>query len=380
MVQHGDVIEIQSSPEPSHHLPIPTGTRSRDKGKGRATPYRLALASSVIELTDSDSESEPQLVTPTGRSQSRFDSYSRPGPSSSQKRKNKTSIPNLNFYRSKPAGSLTVPQQQNDVLVFDSGAGSSSSFVAAAPDPRTEAGPSNQITIPAKAVDHNPPLFLASDEEYGPPAPLPSTTHVERVEVGVTNDPSERELDPQSQIQPSTLDRVPTPELDPIPIKDVDPTSIAVAQILEIIPNVEPTHVLKLIETHLPTFSVFHGDHDLAGGEGVAAAEVREATVEERVQGVVGHVLHLLFENPDYPKADLRTGGKGKGKRLGEADDEAEMGAKGKGKGKGKEREVPFKKPKIDYASVDRPFPGGLNYFDLALVCHFLPLPSLRSL
>ena len=39
------------------------------------------------------------------------------------------------------------------------------------------------------------------------------------------------------------------------------------------------------------------------------------------------------------------------------------------------------KKPKIDYASVDRPFPDGPNHYDLALVCPFLaPQPfSLTS-
>jgi hypothetical protein len=79
----------------------------------------------------------------------------------------------------------------------------------------------------------------------------------------------------------------------------MDPISIAVAQILEIIPNVEPTHLLQLIETHLPTYSVFHGNHD------------------------------------------LRTGGKGKGKRVGDPDNEDSL----EGKGKAKD---PPKKPKID--------------------------------
>ena len=51
-----------------------------------------------------------------------------------------------------------------------------------------------------------------------------------------------------------------------------------------------------------PSYSVFHEnrDPDTDGREGAAEWE---ATVKEQVQGVVGHVLHLLFENPDYPKA-----------------------------------------------------------------------------
>ena len=146
------------------------------------------------------------------------------------------------------------------------------------------------------------------------------------------------------------------------PIEKIDPTSIAVAQILEIIPNLEPTHLLQLIETHLLTYSVFHGDRnpDDDGEEGAAAGE-RVATVQEQVQGVVRHVLLHLFENPDYPRADLRADGKIKGKTVGGPDDEDDL------EGKGKEK-VSSKKPRIDYAIIDRPFPGGPNYFELALV------------
>jgi hypothetical protein len=125
---------------------------------------------------------------------------------------------------------------------------------------------------------------------------------------------------------------------------------------------------LQLIEAHLPTYSVFHGNRDPNddGGEGAAAAaEVRDATVEEQVQGIAGRVLGHLFENPDYPKADLRANGKKKGKRVGGPDDEDEL----EGKGKGKAKDFSSKKPNIDYASFRRSFPGGPNYFELALVC-----------
>ena len=76
------------------------------------------------------------------------------------------------------------------------------------------------------------------------------------------------------------------------------------------------------------TYSAFHGNHDPSNndGEGAAAvAEVWEATVEEQVQGAVGHVLQRLFENPDYPKADLRANGKKKGKRVGDPDNEDDL-------------------------------------------------------
>ena len=68
-----------------------------------------------------------------------------------------------------------------------------------------------------------------------------------------------------------------------------------------------------------------------AAREDAAAAEAKwEATLEEQVRGVVGHVLHTPFENPDYPKA---VGGKNRGKRIYVADGEHDLGGKGKRKG-----------------------------------------------
>ena len=155
------------------------------------------------------------------------------------------------------------------------------------------------------------------------------------------------------------------------PIDNIDPTSTAVAQILEIIPNVEPAHVLQLIETHLTTYSG-NRDHDDDGGEGAAAlAGERIATDEEQVQEVVRHVLHLLFENPDYPKANLRADENIKGETVGDPNYEDDLEEKEKGKTK----DSSSKKFKIDYhdAIIDRPFPGGINYLDLALVCPSFP-------
>ena len=260
-------------------------------------------------------------------------------------------------HRLGPAASvieLTDSESDVDARVDHSGPGPSS--------PKRTPIP-NLMSNPLKPLD-NPPqqtAVLASGSGSG---------HIERVEeveappVDIGRDPTIPTPDTQLQIPTPPI----TPDLGPISIEEIDPTTAAVAQILEIIPNVEPTHLLELIETHLPTFAVFHEDHDHADG-----AE-RKTTVEQQIQGVVGHVLHLLFENPEYPKADLRAGRKGKGKRVDGRDDEDEV----EGKGKGKAKEI-AKKPKIDYASIDRPFPGGPNYFDLALVCpflHHLPSPS----
>ena len=358
MIQLGDVIEIESSDsEPT------LAAKSQAKGKGKATQYPLELASSVIEITDSESEADEIKASTCRRvGSSRPNSHADPGPSSPKR----TFISNLKSYPVRPTGSLDnifTPALQNGVLASGSGSGAGSSS-AAASGSGSGAGPTKQNL---NGHNHNnPPLFLSSDEEHRSPVPDPA--HIESVEVST----SVIEQEPTALI-PETQSQIPTqptaPDSDPIPIEDMDPTSTAVAQILEIIPNVEPTHLLQLVETHLPTYSVFHGNHhpDTDGEEDAAAEEERDATVEEQVQGVIGHVLHLLFENPDYPKADLRAGGKRKGEGVGNPDD-GDL----EGKGKGKAKDSFPKKPKIDYASIDRLFPGGPNYFDLALVCPFL--------
>lgn len=119
---------------------------------------------------------------------------------------------------------------------------------------------------------------------------------------------------------------VPAPQLEPPaphPVAeqdDVIPFDAYVAQVLEIILDVHPAHVFSLIEQHLPS----HKDN------------------------VVEQVLHVLFENPDYPKADT----KGKDKRKREDDME-------------EQRVV---KPKIDYGDKNRIAGGTIYYSVLALV------------
>ena len=353
MVQLGDIIEIGSSPE---HTPRPTARRAREKGKGKATPHRLEFASTVIELTDSESEAEGKAPTSyrVGPSPSKL--HVGPGPST----------PSYPLRHTGSLDDVSTPTQQNGLLASGSGS-------------ETEASPKQKLN----GHNHKPPLFLPGDDEHGSPAPdigrveanFTGTPVIEQEPTVLLPEPQFHRQDPMPTESFDPVENVANENVDPaenvVPIENIDPTSTAVAQILEIIPNVEPDHLLQLIETHLPTYFVFrdNGGPEDNGGEGAAAAVGREATVEEQVQGVVGHVLHLLFENPDYPKADLRAGGKGKGKRVAGPDDEDGL----EGKGKGKAKDSSSKKPKIDYASIDRPFPGGPNYFDLALVCLSLP-------
>ncbi|CCM00543.1 uncharacterized protein FIBRA_02577 [Fibroporia radiculosa] len=113
-------------------------------------------------------------------------------------------------------------------------------------------------------------------------------------------------------------------------VPQVDPLDAYVSQVLEIVPDVLPEHVRELIERHLPAHQ----------------------------QQVVETVLHILFEDPTYPKVDLRN--KGKRKREVEQDD-AEKNAK----------------LKVDYACTDRIREGGPSYDRHALGQLYLDFPQI---
>ena len=108
---------------------------------------------------------------------------------------------------------------------------------------------------------------------------------------------------------------------------DSDPVSACVARVLEIVPDVEPDHLTKLVTSTAST----HGRSE-----------------------VLQHVLHILFEDPKYPKSDPK--GKGKRKRADDEDIDKQSGGS--------------KRPKVDsgYGDLSRVFTGGPDYLDLALV------------
>lgn len=271
------VIEIPSSPEP-----IPQSvTRSRNAVKSKRAPRskttQSSQASHVIELTDSDSEDDlPARVHAKGHTPRRPIA----GPSS------------------RASGSQLQPK-----------VGASSSLENIPTHHRKVRAPTSKTM----------PLFHPSDEENNPPTTV------------VTAPPEEHSTpfdvhNPMQDIQPQIVPDVFFEEqitLEPEP----DPISGYVSRILEIIPDVEPDHLLELVTKHVPQY-----------------------------QGaVVEHVLHVLFEDPAYPKVD-RTW---KGKRK-QAQSDLDM--------EGDNASSP-KKPKIDYANKERPFTGGSSYLDLALVC-----------
>ncbi|KAF8907296.1 hypothetical protein CPB84DRAFT_298608 [Gymnopilus junonius] len=134
---------------------------------------------------------------------------------------------------------------------------------------------------------------------------------------------------------------IPVAKPIPEPEPEVDPASRAVAQVLEIIPDVEPEYLLGLVQGHLPNFG----------------------------QQTAEHVLGQLFEDGGYPRVDLKKKGKRKSDAALDNDGEGER---------------PNKKAKVDYTSVDREFIARLDYTELALVqlqtsFPFVPKPYLRQ-
>jgi hypothetical protein len=126
------------------------------------------------------------------------------------------------------------------------------------------------------------------------------------------------------------------PQQQAIPVED--PVTAALARILEVVPNVEPTHALNLLNRALL------------------------ALEQPNVDIAVAQVAHALFEDPNYPKVETS---KGKRKAV-------------------EEVERAQKKVKLDYGSKDRPFAGGLDYYELALErlstdFPYVPKPFIRQ-
>ncbi|KAI0070670.1 hypothetical protein K474DRAFT_1608247 [Panus rudis PR-1116 ss-1] len=113
---------------------------------------------------------------------------------------------------------------------------------------------------------------------------------------------------------------------------DEVPNDLYLAQVIEIIPDVDPDFALALLNENYPNFK----------------------------EQVVEHVLHALFENPSYPKVE-----KGKGKRKREASDEGERA------GIKSQRE----EAQVDYLSKNRRV--GPNYHDLALHRLYTEFPQI---
>lgn len=126
-------------------------------------------------------------------------------------------------------------------------------------------------------------------------------------------------------IPPNSSDAISIQQPEASGSSSIPPTDSILASVLQIIPNVAPDHVTELIS-------------ELSNN------------LDPTRQGpqFLEHILHNIFENPDYPKVN-----KAKLKRKHE-DEEAESSQN--------------KKVKIDYESTDRQIPNSANYSKMAEV------------
>ncbi|KAF7984602.1 hypothetical protein HWV62_12799 [Athelia sp. TMB] len=282
-----EIIEIDSSPahspEPAPR-PLPKRRNSRQppaqKRARRVAPVALN-PEEIIELTDTESDDGNAIIAALIR-------------------------------KSKDSMVISGPEP------VISGAGQSSrQALKSPPRPSRDPAPSGTSSIPA---DDRQPLFIPEDEEMPeagalaqPPPPLPVAPPIPRPIIVIP-------------------DVEPEPETEPLP-----PTmDTLIARVLEIVSDVQPAHVLSLLEQH-------------------ATAHKNE---------LVEFVLHALFEDPNYPKIDK------KGKRRREDTEEPE----------GKDRR---KSIKIDYGSKDRERVVGPHYADIALEAllqdfPYIPKPHVR--
>ncbi|KAJ3781897.1 hypothetical protein GGU11DRAFT_221731 [Lentinula aff. detonsa] len=172
------------------------------------------------------------------------------------------------------------------------------------------------------------PLFLPSDEENVPPTRRSITPPINEdfaiVEEVQFKHPEVDLVEQESQHKPQA---------------EEDTQSSMLAQVLELVPDVQPEYAEELIARHLAT----------------RQGEVLEA------------VVHALFENPTYPKIDK----KGKRKAAEPPHDEDQ-----------------HKRSRLDqpnYDQVDRVYGGGVDYPDLSieqLMVDFpdIPKPHIRKI
>ncbi|KAF5356819.1 hypothetical protein D9756_006828 [Leucocoprinus leucothites] len=152
-----------------------------------------------------------------------------------------------------------------------------------------------------------------------------------------------------------SLNTIPPPVPVPPPPLLESPEEMAsryVAQVLEIVPDVDPEHCASLVE-----------DHKHLG------------------EGAVERILHILLEDPGYPRIKKGNGlDKGKRKADGPGEDRERPNKKQKGSLKGKAAD----EDDGLWLNVERPFIGGIDYHDLALNTlqqdyPFIPKPYLRD-
>ncbi|KAF9443736.1 hypothetical protein P691DRAFT_764001 [Macrolepiota fuliginosa MF-IS2] len=364
-MQDADVIEISSQASSSPPLePLKPRTRQatriangRFKGKGKMKDVE------VIELTDGDDDLEGILCT----------SYKKPIASPSARKKRKVIVVDSDSDsdsdydgaapKAGPSRVRGVSRPSSSKLGVPNGTRSASTrsniphenrVAGLVTDPETgDSEVSHAVNDKGKAKDDGSAAtgghrmeMGRSDEENGP---LPQRSPAVPGPSGLNSSPHGL-LSPSRSVAPmgGSLSPVPAPttssplpvpqpmsQQQPVPPPPLEETpeqlqSRFTAQILEIIPDVDPVHVSSLVTDHFP--------------------QLKDATIER--------VLHILFEDPTYPRVQKDVKGKRKA-----ADDEGERPKKRTRKEREKEKE----KENELWKNIERPFVGGKDYHDLAL-------------
>jgi len=245
----------------------------------------------------------------------------------------RTYTPGCNTFRHRPT---PLPYIQLCAAAMDDVISIFSSPSTRDPPPLVDLGVIEITDSEPEELDNDDLFWIGPKKENATPDPFP---HRKRDKV---KEDSPMDVDvPSAQAGPSTPLTAPDPfpEVPVIHIQpeiypqvaqeaDTDPYSKHLALILEVIPDVLPSHAMELIENLYPTY---------------------EDQVAEKI-------LQGLFDDPAYPKVENGVAGKGKAKRkAAEMEDVLER---------------PPSRVRIDFASVDRPKPAGKNYRTLALVSY----------
>ncbi|KXN81173.1 hypothetical protein AN958_05888 [Leucoagaricus sp. SymC.cos] len=237
-------------------------------------------------------------------------------------------------------------------LAVDSGNVDTGAEVAVTQPDKTSKSPSSEFDVlqrlsGASAGGGTDGAIKHNSQQQRPPQST-STLPVALATAGPSSPSNTPAMVDPSRTQPAiSSSSNPTPAPPPLLEAPEQTISRYIAQILEIVPDVDPGHLSTLVSTHYP-------DHK---------------------NGTIERVLHILFEDPKYPRVQ-----NGKSVDKGKRKADGPSGARPKKKRKS----VVVAEDEELWMSVEKPFVGGVNYHDLALNqlqqdYPLLPKPYLRD-
>lgn len=194
-----------------------------------------------------------------------------------------------------------------------------------------------RVTVHTANKTRQASTSLTSGSQLFPVTATASTVNAIRTSPNVASEMSQIASQGTERVE---MDNVP-PAVNEPPLAElpfVNPVDNLVSSVLEIVPNVEPDHIVARY-TQL-------------------SAENQESVLDENPIIFLERILHDLFENPDYPKSKENDK---KRKRQEEG-----VPAAGPSVPKKRKSEAILK---VDLLAPDRPYHFSPAYRDLALVC-----------